>query len=69
MNHNFDTFVKEHLQEVLCEAEKDHALAFMRKARGHSHKQAQMKLPHQLVVPELPVQDCAISSSFTESHS
>jgi hypothetical protein len=68
MNHNFDIFVKEHLQEIFYEAEKDHALAFMRKARINSHNQAQLKLPHQLPVPEIPLQDCAVSPSFSQSH-
>jgi hypothetical protein len=68
MNNNFDTFVKEHLQEILCEAEKDHALAFIRKTRPNQHKRAQLKLPRQSVGPEIQLQDCAVSPSFSHSH-
>jgi len=68
MNHNFDIFVKEHLQEILCEAEKDHALAFIRKGHINSHKRAQLKLARQLTVPEIPLQDCAVSPSFSHNH-
>jgi hypothetical protein len=68
MNHNFDIFVKEHLQGILCEAEKDHALAFIRKVRINSHKQAQLNLPCQFTVPEIPLQDCAVSPSLSKSH-
>ena len=68
MGHNFDTFVKEHLQEILCEAEKDHALAFIRKTRPNQHKRAQLKLPSQSIVPESQLQDLAVSHSFSQSH-
>jgi hypothetical protein len=68
MNHNFDIFVKEHLQEILCEAEKDHALAFIRKVRINSHKRVKLKLSHQLTVSEIMLQDCAVSPGFSESH-
>jgi hypothetical protein len=68
MNHNFDIFVKDHLQEILCEAEKELALAFIRKVRIISHKQAQLKLTNQFEVSEVPLQDCAVSPSFSKSH-
>ena len=68
MNHNFDIFVKEHLQEILCEAEKEHALAFIRKVRIISHKQTQLKLTNQFEVSEVTLQDCAVSPSFSKSH-
>ncbi len=67
MNHNFDIFIKAHLQEILCEAEKEHALAFMRKARINSHKRAQLKQARQLTVSEIPLQDCAVSPNFSQS--
>ena len=68
MDHNFDIFVKEHLQAILCEVEKDHALAFIRKARVNSYMHSRLKLPRHLVVPDIPLQDCTVSSSFSESH-
>lgn len=67
MKHDFDIFVKEHLQEILCEAEKEHALDFIRKAHINTHKRAQLILPRQLTAPEIPLQDCAVSPSFSHS--
>lgn len=68
MNRNFDIFIKDHLQEVLCEAEKAHALAFLRKDSINAHQGAQLKLQHPLTVPEIPLQDCAASHSLSQSH-
>jgi hypothetical protein len=67
MDCNFDTLFNVHLQEILYEAEKDHALAFIRKAQLNQHELVQLKLPHQLIGLEIPLQDCAISPSFSHS--
>jgi hypothetical protein len=68
MNNNFDSFIKEHLQDILCEAEKNHALASIRKMHIKTHKWPQLKLPHHSTIPEIPLQDCAVSNSYSQSH-
>jgi hypothetical protein len=69
MNQNFDNFVKEHLQEILCEAEKEHALAFIKKAPTKTSERAQLKHPHPLTSSEILLQDCAVSPGFSKSRS
>ena len=68
MNQNFDIFVKEHLQEILCQVEKEHALALIRKAHEEARIPASLNLPHHLHVYETQLQDCAISPSFSHNH-
>jgi hypothetical protein len=67
MNIEFDTFVKEHLQEILCEAEKEHALAQLKKPRLNYHKRIQLTLSRKLISVDIRLQDCAISPSFSHS--
>lgn len=67
MNRDFDLFVKEHLQEVVCEVEKNHALAILRRARLDQHKRFQLKLPRMMDIPEIQLQDCAISTSLSHN--
>jgi hypothetical protein len=68
MNHDFDTFVKEHLQDVLCMIEKEYALAAIRKSYSNSRKRKEVDLTSQLCFPETQLQDCAISPSFSHNH-
>ncbi len=65
MNRDFDVFVKEHLQEILCLAEKEHSLALIKRASDHHHKRVYIHHAHST---SPLVQDCAISPSFSDSH-
>jgi len=67
MNRDFDLFVKEHLQEVFCEIEKNHASALLKRARLDQPKQFQLKLSRKKVVPEIQLQDCIISTSLSHN--
>jgi hypothetical protein len=67
MNNNFDTFVKEHLEGIICEAEKDHALDFIRKAHLSQHERTHLNMQRQSVGPEIQLKDCVVSSSFSHS--
>jgi hypothetical protein len=51
MNHDFDTYVKEHLQEILCEAEKNHTLSLLNTARHSQNEHKPLKIHNQLVAP------------------
>ncbi len=62
MNHDFDTFVKEHLQDILCEAEKEHALASLKKVHKSRSMRLQLKIPHPLNLPDVQLQDCAAAA-------
>ncbi|OGO31385.1 MAG: hypothetical protein A2136_03015 [Chloroflexi bacterium RBG_16_54_11] len=71
MNHDFDTFVKEHLQDILCEAEKERALASIKKVHKSRRMRIQLRIPPPITVPEVQLQDCAVSAvspSFSQSH-
>ena len=68
MNHDFDVFVKDHLQAVLCQAEKEHALSSIRKTHVDAYKSPQRKSPHHHANPVIQLQDCAISPSFSNNH-
>lgn len=66
MNHYFDDYIQDHLQDMLCEAEKNHALAIMKKADSKPLPQVQLKLSHVMPAEEeIQLQDCAISASFS----
>ncbi len=67
MKHDFDTFVKEHLQEMLCQAEKEQSLVVIRKIQAHRHGKVQTKRTRFTSLAPLPLQDCAISPSFSQS--
>ncbi len=68
MVHDFDTFIKEHLQEVLCEAAKNHALSLLHKNHLNQHRPTALKTHRQLESPKVRLQDCAISPSYSDSH-
>jgi hypothetical protein len=68
MDHNFDVFVKEHLQEILCEAEKNHALSLLKAPRSDRPKQKHLKQAQMLMASDIQLQDCAVSPSFSQSH-
>lgn len=68
MNHDFDDFVKQHLQDILCQFEKEHTLEMMRKTRIHRHKSVNHAQHHSIHTHEVQVQDCAISPSLSHSH-
>jgi len=65
---DFDTFIKEHLQEILCEAEKKHALALLDKDHLNQHHPTALKTHRRLESPEVRLQDCTISPSYSDSH-
>lgn len=68
MNHDFDTFVKQHLEEILCQAEKEHSLAMIRKLQIHRHNSVKHSLLDHIQPHEVQVQDCAVSPNFSHSH-
>ena len=68
MDHNFDIFVKDHLADILCQAEKEQALARLRKARTESHKTDQPKLDPRSIIQPAQLQDCAVSPGFSYNH-
>jgi hypothetical protein len=68
MVHDSDTLVKEHLQEILCEAEKNHALSLLHIDHLNQHHPTALKTHRQLESPEIRLQDCAISPSYSDSH-
>jgi hypothetical protein len=52
MNHYFDLYVNEHLQEILCKTYKEHALSPLRKSvLGKRSKQD--KLQDSAIYPSL----------------
>lgn len=65
MNRDFDILVKEHLQEILCEAEKNHALSLIKTTSFTHHKRVQLQLFRQRLVIEIQLQDCIISPSLS----
>ncbi len=67
MNRDFDVFVKEHLQDILCQVEKDQALAKIKPARVTHHAALQHKHSHHPQVAHPELQDCAISPSFSHN--
>jgi hypothetical protein len=67
MNQYFDIYVKEHLQEILCTAEKSQALSRLNKIHPQLQKQDQQIKSLQLTIPEIQLQDCASSPSFSQS--
>lgn len=68
MIRDFDVFVEEHLQEVLCQAEKEQALTFVRKASAAMHASVRPEPLHYPDTTEIQLQDCAISPSFSHNH-
>ncbi len=68
MNRDFDVFVKEHLQEILCLAEKEHSLALIKRTSDYHQKREHSKHRHHAHGTSPLVQDCAISPSFSDSH-
>ena len=67
MNRDFDIFVKEHLDEIFCQFEKDRALKMLHETPVIKHK-AELLTRHHHSVPEIRLQDCAIDSSLSNSH-
>lgn len=75
MNDNFDAFVKEHLDDVLCDIQKNQALAQLknRQAKQHEWFNAILSLVKSFrktkvpayVKTEVELQDCAVSPSFS----
>jgi hypothetical protein len=76
MDYDFDVFVKEHLDNILCEVEKNQALAQIKARPAKPRKLFHMfhiKLHHKVdapvfVLPEMELQDCAVSPSFSFNH-
>jgi len=68
MNRDFDIFVKEHLDEIFCQVEKDRALRSLYKKPVVRHKAELHLLPHHHNMPEIHLQDCAIEPGFSHSH-
>jgi hypothetical protein len=73
MDHDFDVFVKEHLDNILCEVEKNNALAKIKVRPAKSHKLFHINLHHKVDmpvfdVPDVELQDCAVSPSFSFNH-
>jgi hypothetical protein len=75
MNDNFDVFVKEHLDDVLCDIQKNQALAQLKVRQAKQHKWFHIKLSlvkvfrktnvPAYVTTEVELQDCAVSPSFS----
>ncbi len=68
MNRDFDVFIKEHLQDILCQVEKDRALAKIKQARVRHQEAMEHKHSHHPLVANPELQDCAISPSFSHNH-
>jgi hypothetical protein len=68
MNRDFDIFVKEHLDEIFCQVEKDRALKMLRKTPAVSQKAQPHLHHHHQAEPEIHLQDCAIEPSLAHSH-
>lgn len=68
MDHDFDIFVKQHLEDIFCQAVKERALAQMREVRKHTHRYTSLKLHRHIQSPIAQLQDCAISPTFSHNH-
>lgn len=67
MNQYFDMMIKEHLQDILCEAEKEYTLASIYKIRNVIRKRVKVNQPPQEGTVDNQLQDCAVSPSFSQS--
>ena len=67
MNRDFDVFVKEHLEDIFCQVEKDRVLKMLHKTPVIRPK-AEPLAHHHHSIPEIHLQDCAIESSLSHSH-
>jgi len=68
MNKDFDIFVKQHLEDVLCWVEKEHALAQLENERKKMYRHAAHPVHQRSLVPIVQLQDCAVSPTFTYSN-
>ncbi len=64
LNRNFEIYTREHYQEMLCAAEKERTLAFIKKMNKTSHQPRRKIQPTQTPIPVIQVEDCPISPSF-----
>jgi len=64
LNRNFEIYAKEHFQEMLCAAEKERALAFIKKMHKISLQPIRKMQTVQAPIPASQVEDCPISPSF-----
>ena len=69
MDHDFDGFIKQHLQEALCVAEKSHALSLLTVPRPSLRQRAQLKLAGWLIASGTWLRDGAGSPGFSHSRS
>ncbi len=69
MNRDFDIFVKEHLDDIFCQVEKERALKKLHIGPYAGHK-AESHTPHhhRHSVHEIYLQECAIETSFSHNH-
>ncbi len=65
MNYKFETYIHEHMEEMLCQAEKEHALAQLRKAQNHHHEPMRQHQARRSPAQEIKFQDCAIAPDFS----
>ena len=67
INHDlkaFEVYTKEHYQDMLCTAEKEHNIAFLKKSHRDYRKPIRKKYAHLPAVASVELQDCTISPSF-----
>ncbi len=72
MNQYFEPFIKDHLNDILCQVERDHALKFLLRPRVEKHKVDAHRHPHahthHTSLSDVELQDCAISPTVSISH-
>lgn len=65
MNYEFESYIHEHMQEMLCQAEKEHALSGLRRAQNHHDDLMLQNQSRRLPVEDVKFQDCAIAPDFS----
>ncbi len=68
MNQEFEAFVNDHIQDLLCELEKEHSLKLLKLAQTTISAPRRSMPVQKDRLPEVLFQDCAVESGFSSSH-
>ncbi len=60
----FEVYTKEHYQEMLCAAEKERNLAFLKTRQRALAKPIRKRRDQRVAVPAVQLEECSISPSF-----